>query len=67
MSALEATFAVMSIAPQSVHLPVRAPAPTPVRISSEALLRGASVLEISHNGQLYRLQVTALDKLILTK
>jgi hemin uptake protein HemP len=40
---------------------------TPVRISSDALLRGASVLEISHNGQLYRLQVTALDKLILTK
>jgi hemin uptake protein HemP len=50
--------------------PVRAAAnatATPARISSDALLRGASMLEISHNGQLYRLQVTALDKLILTK
>ena len=39
------------------------PAPVP----SEALLRGRRLVEISHNGEVYRLQATRLGKLILTK
>ena len=36
-------------------------------ISSDALFRGASELQITHRGSLYRLKQTALGKLILTK
>ncbi|MCC2675592.1 MAG: hemin uptake protein HemP [Ramlibacter sp.] len=39
----------------------RAPVP------SEELLRGARLVEIVHNGEVYRLQSTRLGKLILTK
>ena len=39
------------------------PAPLP----SEALLRGRRLVEIAHNGEVYRLQATRLGKLILTK
>ena len=39
--------------------------PTP--LSSEDLLRGARLVEITHNGEVYRLQATRLGKLILTK
>lgn len=39
--------------------------PTP--LPSEALLRGRKLVEISHNGEVYRLQATRLGKLILTK
>lgn len=39
------------------------PAPLP----SEALLRGRRLVEIVHNGEVYRLQATRLGKLILTK
>ena len=39
------------------------PAPLP----SEALLRGRRLVEITHNGEVYRLQATRLGKLILTK
>jgi hemin uptake protein HemP len=39
------------------------PAPVP----SEALLRGRRLVEIAHNGEVYRLQATRLGKLILTK
>jgi hemin uptake protein HemP len=41
----------------------RRPAPLP----SEALLRGRRIVEIAHNGEVYRLQATRLGKLILTK
>ena len=34
---------------------------------SEALLRGQKIVEIEHNGYLYKLQATKLGKLILTK
>jgi hemin uptake protein HemP len=37
------------------------------RVSSQSLFNGAPVLEVDHNGQIYRLQKTALGKLILTK
>jgi hemin uptake protein HemP len=36
-------------------------------IRSEALLAGASEVQIVHRGTLYRLKQTALGKLILTK
>jgi len=39
------------------------PAPLP----SEVLLRGQRLVEIAHNGEVYRLQATRLGKLILTK
>jgi hemin uptake protein HemP len=39
----------------------------PVPVASEDLLRGQRLLEICHNGEVYRLQATRLGKLILTK
>ena len=36
-------------------------------LPSEQLLRGRKMVEIFHNGELYRLQATRLGKLILTK
>jgi hemin uptake protein HemP len=39
----------------------------PGPLPSEALLRGRRLVEISHNGEVYRLQSTRLGKLILTK
>lgn len=43
------------------------PARAPLRLSSRQLLRGSRELEIEHAGQIYRLRLTALGKLILTK
>jgi len=39
----------------------------PEPLPSEALLRGRRLVEITHNGEVYRLQATRLGKLILTK
>jgi hemin uptake protein HemP len=36
-------------------------------LTSDALLRGQKVVQIAHNGSLYKLQATKLGKLILTK
>jgi hemin uptake protein HemP len=36
-------------------------------LASYELLQGAKIVEISHNGSVYRLQATRLGKLILTK
>jgi hemin uptake protein HemP len=36
-------------------------------LSSEDLLQGRRMVEIAHNGEVYRLQATRLGKLILTK
>lgn len=36
-------------------------------VESEALFQGQKMVEISHNGEIYRLQATRLGKLILTK
>lgn len=41
--------------------------PRAAPLPSEALLRGRRLVEISHNGEVYRLQATRLGKLILTK
>jgi hemin uptake protein HemP len=46
--------------------PVHA-APRALPLPSEELLRGGRLVEISHNGEVYRLQATRLGKLILTK
>lgn len=37
------------------------------RVSSGALLRGSRELEIAHGDAVYRLRLTAMGKLILTK
>ncbi|MDB5857964.1 MAG: hemin uptake protein HemP [Ramlibacter sp.] len=39
----------------------------PAPLASEDLLRGRRLVEITHNGEVYRLQATRLGKLILTK
>jgi hemin uptake protein HemP len=54
------------------ELPTPARSPTPAearlrRINSRELLGSAQEIEISHTGQIYRLRLTALGKLILTK
>ena len=36
-------------------------------LPSQQLLQGRRLVEISHNGEVYRLQATRLGKLILTK
>lgn len=40
---------------------------TPRAVDSEEILRGQPEIEIDHAGVLYRLRVTSLGKLILTK
>ena len=57
---------------QAPATPSQAPAANadaarPAPLPSEALLRGRRLVEISHNGEVYRLQSTRLGKLILTK
>ena len=37
------------------------------RVASTEILRGSAEVEIDHRGTLYRLRVTSLGKLILTK
>ncbi|HEX7892446.1 MAG TPA: hemin uptake protein HemP [Ramlibacter sp.] len=39
----------------------------PAPLHSGALLQGRRLVEIEHNGEVYRLQATRLGKLILTK
>jgi hemin uptake protein HemP len=46
---------------------VTAPGTRLRRINSRELLGTAQEIEISHTGQVYRLRLTALGKLILTK
>jgi len=50
----------LDAAPATTHCPPR-------RLDSTQLLQGARELEIDHGGQLYRLRLTSLGKLILTK
>jgi hemin uptake protein HemP len=54
-----------------IATPAAAPGtPAPVRpqlVASEDLFQGRRVVEIAHNGEVYRLQATRLGKLILTK
>ena len=41
--------------------------PRPPLVDSRQLLQGGRLVEIHHNGELYRLQATRTGKLILTK
>jgi hemin uptake protein HemP len=55
-------------APQPTSAAAPAAAPSRSRpIGSEQLLQGRRLVEIEHNGEVYRLQATRLGKLILTK
>ncbi|ROZ66556.1 hemin uptake protein HemP [Ramlibacter sp. WS9] len=54
------------VAPPPAFVPREPARPQPVLESSD-LLRGARLVEIRHNGEVYRLQATRLGKLILTK
>ena len=58
-------------APSSVGAGGSVPAPSSRRpappVASEDLFAGATEVQISHRGSLYRLKQTALGKLILTK
>ena len=47
--------------------PAAARAQPPRRLTSAQLLEGATEVEIEHRGAMYRLRLTSLDKLILTK
>ena len=47
--------------------PARSEALRPEPLASEQLLQGRRMVEIAHNGEIYRLQATRLGKLILTK
>jgi hemin uptake protein HemP len=54
--------------PASPASGIDAPAATrPPPLASSELFRGRRIVEISHNGEIYRLQATRLGKLILTK
>lgn len=53
-------------APCAPLAPAHRSAP-PRRLSSTQLLDGATEVEIEHRGAMYRLRLTSLDKLILTK
>ncbi len=56
--------------PAPEALPVTAPVPgtgAPPRWRSQELLQGNREVHIEHQGLVYRLQVTSLGKLILTK
>ena len=54
--------------PASTGPEPRTPAPDrPPELASSDLLRGGKIVEIHHNGEVYRLQATRLGKLILTK
>jgi hemin uptake protein HemP len=55
---------------EAAPLPEATPQPlsrTQPLLDSRELLRGARLVEISHNGEIYRLQATRQGKLILTK
>lgn len=57
--------AALAAGPRAPAGPLRAA--TPRRLASAQLFDGAPEVEIAHGDALYRLRVTALGKLILTK
>ncbi|KQW35714.1 hemin uptake protein HemP [Rhizobacter sp. Root404] len=54
-------------APRGEVPPVAAAEGDARTVASDALFRGATELRIDHGGVIYRLKLTALGKLILTK
>ncbi|WP_318013838.1 hemin uptake protein HemP [Paucibacter sp. DJ2R-2] len=68
LSATRPTPAVSPASPASLAaLSSARPGAAPRRLSSETLLADRREVEIEHAGQIYRLRVTSLGKLILTK
>lgn len=59
----QSTSAGTDVSVRSAPSPI---APRP-RVASADILRGNAEVEIEHRGTLYRLRVTSLGKLILTK
>ena len=55
-----------ALAPRTAVAPAHRSTP-PRRLTSAQLLDGATEVEIEHRGAMYRLRLTSLDKLILTK
>jgi hemin uptake protein HemP len=55
------------LSPPRAAQPSTARADFPRRLHSSDLLGGAREVEIEHRGSTYRLRLTSLDKLILTK
>jgi hemin uptake protein HemP len=55
--------------PRAAPSPMTAASPcaAPRRLTSAQLLDGGTEVEIEHRGSMYRLRLTSLDKLILTK
>ncbi len=51
----------------ATHRPDGPPAPPPREVRAEALFGGAREVRIHHAGEIYRLQLTAAGKLLLTK
>ena len=56
-----------SPSPEESMRPAASPAAPRPRVPSTDILRGNAEVEIDHRGTLYRLRVTSLGKLILTK
>jgi hemin uptake protein HemP len=52
---------------ESPPSPAPPDAARPEPLASAQLLQGRRMVEIAHNGEIYRLQATRLGKLILTK
>lgn len=52
--------------PEPRPAPVPAMPAPPARLNSHDLLRQARTVEIEHDGKIYELRVTRLNKLILT-
>ncbi|PND40179.1 hemin uptake protein HemP [Paucibacter aquatile] len=71
LSATRPTPAASPVSPASsaslAALSSARPGAAPRRLSSETLLADRREVEIEHAGQIYRLRVTSLGKLILTK
>ncbi|MFP5390152.1 MAG: hemin uptake protein HemP [Gammaproteobacteria bacterium] len=53
-------------APGAAQAQPTAPAAQPAPISSRELFKDRQVIDIDHEGRIYRLRVTQLGKLILT-
>jgi len=52
--------------PSQNQAPAHAAPPQPLRLNSQDLLRQAKAVQIEHDGKIYELRVTRLNKLILT-
>ncbi len=61
-----ACVAAAKTAPNTAAVPAEPSAAAPQRFNSQDLLRQAKAVQIEHDGKIYELRVTRLNKLILT-